>query len=745
MKTRTELRWLVFFGFSVVLLLIGVAYAGDSDTCDHRLERAGGRSMAAALKCVARARRRGDEPAAACVSRAGALLSAAAGRGGSECAARAAVLADRRDACVSAVAGAIPGTGRCAARKIVATATWYRAAALGRRSAGNARTLCNAFEGAGDCPGECGSVQTALTACMRDASEPPMETVLPAPAPDDLVVAFGSYEGDAVSTASLVGQDDVTGTSRVVVEPGTAQLYVVLSSYEARIWRFEGETSRIGRVVVVGYAKQGVTGIGAARVVDLSGPESTLPLWYEGAGPEAHEARTAIEAALGRALDTFAGSYQVGSVTLPFVAVVTSAPGSFPEVPPGFDQWLYTMGTFYRAGGIVGVDAAAVVPTGIAEPYVVLPQEFGLAQLVASGALQSWGGALYIAQPTRFPAGLAGAHAVSFVLGRGVPMPEGDPGHSCVLSEETGLPVAGTFCWMLPPEPGATCEIPPALPDDEIVVFGAYEGDTISTTAVAGQDEVTGTVRVNVEAGPGSLYVILSSFDSTIWRFEGATARVRQVVLVGVRNSAVTGVAADVVVDLTKDVGSMLDAVCFASFWEVFSPEGVVARGVVERTLGRPIDVMAGTYEVGTVSLPSATVEPTPPALVAPTGFDPVVWEEATWFSPGGVVHVDPAAVVPSDHAEAYVVLPQAFGLAQLVAAGDLEPREPSFIFPTFYIARPIPRFPAGLAGAHAVQFVLGRGVPMPAGDPGHSCVISEETGLPLGNDILCSIYASDE
>jgi hypothetical protein len=111
----------------------------------------------------------------------------------------------------------------------------------------------------------------------------------------------------------------------------------------------------------------------------------------------------------------------------------------------------------------------------------------------------------------------------------------------------------------------------------------------------------------------------------------------------------------------------------------------------------------------------------------------------AARFSPGGVVAVDPAAVVPP-RAEPYVVLPEAFGLAALVATGDLELRSGPYEFlPTLYIARPIPRFPAGLYGAESVSFVLGRGVPMPAGNPGHSCVISEETGMPLTDALLCS------
>jgi hypothetical protein len=41
----------------------------------------------------------------------------------------------------------------------------------------------------------------------------------------------------------------------------------------------------------------------------------------------------------------------------------------------------------------------------------------------------------------RFPAGLSGAHSVRFLRLRGIAKPDGDPGHSVVISEEIGLPV----------------------------------------------------------------------------------------------------------------------------------------------------------------------------------------------------------------------------------------------------------------------------------------------------------------
>lgn len=671
----------------------------------------------------------------ACRSRAAAQLSRKLSRVGAACAAGAADLTAGLDGCITSTLDEITDGGRCAARKLAASSACFRS--MGSAPGADSDALCGSFARAGTCAGTCEDVYGALEACAQTMFGGGGGPALPPPGADELVVAFGSYEGDTISTTSVVGQDDVTDSARVVIEPGTTPLYVVLSSYESTIWRFEGAIGRVRHVAMLGYGRQGATGIDADLVVDLTSDGATTPLWYDVESSEAGEARSAIESALGRSIDVFAGAYEVGTLTVPSAVVTVASPSASPNTPPGFDPWTYMSALWFTPGGLVDVDPSGVVPLGHAERYVVLPQEFGLAALVASGDLERRDSYFYIARPIpRFPAGLYGAHAVSFVLGRGVPMPDGNPGHSCVVSEETGLPVEGTLCWSFPPPPATTCDMPAANADDRVVLFGGYEGDAISTATVSGQDETTGTVRVVVDAGASPLYVVLSAFDSTIWRFEGATSRVRRVVLVGVRTLGVTGIASDKITDLTQWVSSMPDAKCFTPFWDSQSPEGVAARGAVERALGRTVDVVAASYEVGTLTLPAATVAPTPPAVTAPLGFDPTVWVLATWFNPGGVVDIEPSAVVPA--AERYVVLPEAFGLAELVASGDLQLRDGSAFLPTFYIARAIPRFPAGLYGAEAVGFILGRGVPMPDGDPGHSCVVSEETGLPLANDILC-------
>jgi len=92
--------------------------------------------------------------------------------------------------------------------------------------------------------------------------------------------------------------------------------------------------------------------------------------------------------------------------------------------------------------GLIEVEAKSVVASARAEPYEVVPQEAGLIQLMKSGALtQNQRGEFLIHRKIRFPAALSGRHAAKFLLMRGVPTPDGDPGNSAVISEETGEPI----------------------------------------------------------------------------------------------------------------------------------------------------------------------------------------------------------------------------------------------------------------------------------------------------------------
>jgi hypothetical protein len=186
---------------------------------------------------------------------------------------------------------------------------------------------------------------------------------------------------------------------------------------------------------------------------------------------------------------------------------------------------------------------------------------------------------------------------------------------------------------------------------------------------------------------------------------------------------------------------------CLAYFTEAPSSQAAIAAGHVRRETGKEPTVVAGRYQVSGFAVPSGEIRTTgranrpmlvvrkPSGTLVIEGQANVVVEagqsdlasEVARFYPGGVIEIDAATVVASMPAARYEVLPNQAGLLQLVQAGALARNGRGE-----YLIKQKIRFPAELNGAHSVRFLLLRGVPAPDGDPGHSCVIVEETGYSL-------------
>lgn len=282
------------------------------------------------------------------------------------------------------------------------------------------------------------------------------------------VLLLGAYETESLSSVALGSQDEVTGVGNVTIEPGNEPLYLIITSYQPTIWRFYGSTNRIERVVVmatIGFAQKGTsTRTPLAGVVGLPPEKVTFPkqacisYFYEVPSTASAQAAAAAKTATGKSPDVIAGRYALNTLNVPSgkiemidanrpkVLVIEKKAGTLMiegdaknirvVTPTGdLQRELYR----FNPGGVVTIDAAKVTASARAEPYEVLPQQAGLIQLVQSGALtQNSLGEFLIHQKIRFPAGLTGAHSVKFLLRRGVPTPDGDPGHSEVISEETG-------------------------------------------------------------------------------------------------------------------------------------------------------------------------------------------------------------------------------------------------------------------------------------------------------------------
>jgi hypothetical protein len=285
------------------------------------------------------------------------------------------------------------------------------------------------------------------------------------------------------------------------------------------------------------------------------------------------------------------------------------------------------------------------------------------------------------------------------------------------------------------------CKLPRARSGEVVTLLGVYEGDTQPTVAVAGQDESTGLVRVEIEAGPEPIYLILAAYEPTIWQFEGAVGRLARVVAIpGSIPESHKRWAGTAVLGLAREqVKFSAPRNCGGYFYDPESVEGIAMTKAVKRAIGRAPDRIIGHYSAAAVSVPSG--EPAGPGYFTFTevlkdgeivdadtdwgGLFNGGWElirQEDWLAkPGGIEAIDPEAVLAPGHVETYQVLPAQDGLRQLVAEGKLLRRDGMY-----RIVQPIPRFPPGLSGSHMVQFLLATGVPMPKGDLGHSSLVVE-------------------
>ncbi|MBI5132041.1 MAG: EF-hand domain-containing protein [Rhodopseudomonas palustris] len=293
-------------------------------------------------------------------------------------------------------------------------------------------------------------------------------------------------------------------------------------------------------------------------------------------------------------------------------------------------------------------------------------------------------------------------------------------------------------------EAHAKCAMPKASNAAKIVMLGLYETEALSSVALGSMDKVTHAGTITVEPGAEPLYLVITSYAAAIWHFSGAVDRIERVVLASLQATGATGLPAE---RLTQLAGSN----CLPYFTELQSGETAKASGRVAEDAGRAPDLVVARYEVGGFSVPSGAVQrqtdPRKPQvmviqksggsitiegdasnIVVQTPSMRSVEAELRRFSPGGVMEVDASKVVSLLPAMPYDVLPQQAGLLQLMRSGALTRNQSG----EFLIQRKI-RYPAGLAGAHSVRFLLLKGVPQPDGDPAHSRVISEETGQPIG------------
>ncbi|MDM9626792.1 hypothetical protein QTL95_12855 [Rhizobium sp. S152] len=285
----------------------------------------------------------------------------------------------------------------------------------------------------------------------------------------------------------------------------------------------------------------------------------------------------------------------------------------------------------------------------------------------------------------------------------------------------------------------ALCNLPKAGQTDRVLFVGAYEAAALSDVTVSGQDAVTGTAELAIDAGDTPLYIVVSSYGSIIWRLTGHTERVARLVVASDRKGGgATGLQTEKVTIVSQPRCLPYASSQGAGLQHVMTTLGAFT--------GKPVDDVLASYTLPKANLPSnavpaaewkptrnpAPLKPIPLNMGQLRNVDPATYQSFIRFNPAGLVSIDPAAVVSQGVAERYQVLPQEAGLLQLLMDGSLEANGSR----GYLVRKPIPRFPAGLAGAHRVNFVLAKGVPRPAGNPGHSSVRVEGEAVLKPGDV---------
>ncbi len=248
-----------------------------------------------------------------------------------------------------------------------------------------------------------------------------------------------------------------------------------------------------------------------------------------------------------------------------------------------------------------------------------------------------------------------------------------------------------------------------ARADDRVIVVYCYHAGRLSSLSVAGQNEVTETAEIHIEPGDEPLYLVAVSRVPMIWKVTGCTDRISHFAADAGQGVGVAGIN-------RERTTLTLDGLSRQNFSEDTTSRKTTFD-LLSTAIGKPVDGVFGSYMLPYVSIPSMAVPPDDwqpnSKQVQPVDFDIAQLKSTDGatlrafrrFSPAGIAFLEADAVVASVVAEDYQILPAEAGLLQLMQDGSIVRQAGSYV-----VQKPIPRFPAGLSGAHAVRFILPEG-----------------------------------
>jgi Ca2+-binding EF-hand superfamily protein len=301
------------------------------------------------------------------------------------------------------------------------------------------------------------------------------------------------------------------------------------------------------------------------------------------------------------------------------------------------------------------------------------------------------------------------------------------------------------------------CNVPPAPAGARLIVLGAHRGKALSNAWIGTEDRLTSLTTVEIAPGREPLYLALTSDGAMIWDIVGTTERIAGIVAhaetaadtgddgQAQRQVASSGDESQRGKPLVGVIGVPREMIRFTAHRGCLVP--TIEEGTQENAallLGRAADEIAGEASAATFRVPA--VRHFPDRIVRNAirlqtkGRGETLWREVQEEYPAGIAQIDAESVISAHPVKRYTVLPGRAGLAELVDAGALtiagvsrgfrlDGDEPiPFTTPDeFRIVEKI-RLPADASGT----FILPRGTPIPEGDLGRACVLSETDMKPM-------------
>nr|WP_321446227.1 hypothetical protein [uncultured Cohaesibacter sp.] len=307
---------------------------------------------------------------------------------------------------------------------------------------------------------------------MQSSARAAASCKVPKRTKDEELILLGAYQGKKTPSLTLVGQDKETFTGKLVIEPGSKPLYLAVTVHSPVIWRLEGAVERIKHLVVAGPRQSsgkiaaGVMGLDASKVSFLSEPDC-LRYFHKIGNIKMSKSVAMAKQTFGTKPTIVHGLYSVDAMSLPSgknigrrddPRLLRSGPimmdksGAYRVIDKKGKKVIEMLDAHKLLGfgepnmqdSYVSLDKTKVVSEAPVEEYATPPGKLGLIQLLKQGALERISRREYrILKKIHIPAGLHGADSARFLLKSGVPEPVGDPGHSCVFSEEKGKTIAG--------------------------------------------------------------------------------------------------------------------------------------------------------------------------------------------------------------------------------------------------------------------------------------------------------------